>query len=166
MAFYCPQCSNPVESGALKCSKCIATFTNPDGWQPVARRPGFATAGAHLPLFAVNTVALMFWMDQLSHTPVTPFWYITLPFALALAAIPYLVLVVVPGMFMPWVTVTLGAATSVVLTLFFSSAAMSSSDIRIWVALGLAAQLSLIPCAIYAALKHFVGRMDENEPHQ
>jgi hypothetical protein len=166
MPLYCPQCSNPVEIGALKCIKCTAIFTDPNGWQPVAKSSGFPTAGAHLPLFAVNTVALMFWMDQLSHTPVTPFWYITLPFALALAAIPYLILVVVPGMCKPLVTVTLGAVASVLLTIFISSSAASSGDVRMWVALGFAAQLSLIPCAVYAVLKQFVGRMDEMERRQ
>lgn len=39
MTLYCPQCESPVDEDASKCDNCIATFTDPDGWQPVRTLP-------------------------------------------------------------------------------------------------------------------------------
>lgn len=35
MQLYCPQCDCALETGATKCPKCPATFTDPNGWQPI-----------------------------------------------------------------------------------------------------------------------------------
>ena len=46
MPHHCPNCSAPVEEGALECLKCTAVF-GPEGWQPISH----ATQAKSLPSY-------------------------------------------------------------------------------------------------------------------
>jgi hypothetical protein len=133
------------------------------GWTPL--RPGTQLGtkdgddrsrafGWHLVLFPVNTLALMSWADLSSATPVLNFWFLTLPFALAFAAVPYLLLVVFPArMHAARDGLRISGLVSAAIALFLIMRGFSSGK-SLASALGFGAQLSFLPCAfLYWARK-------------
>jgi hypothetical protein len=50
----------------------------------------------HVPLYVLNTIALMFWLDRIRDTGLLVMFFITVPFALVIGLIPYFLFVVLP----------------------------------------------------------------------
>lgn len=182
--MYCPNCSADLtgRDNAI-CWNCRADFTSEDGWKPTDRPQGefrkilaeaeIIQADAprrdiepigvlHLPIFFMNTVALMHWMDAISNKGVTTFWYITLPFALAYAAIPYFLFVVLPTKSASSrLIVGVSATISIGIALFVISRGYPSMD-NLLAKLGFAAQMSIIPCAPLAVLRYIAEKLPQD----
>lgn len=128
--------------------------------EAVASDRRYTAAPWHIPIYFMNTIALMFWANKFSATPVSAFFYITLPFAFVFAVIPYLVCVVLPGLCKPRLTVILGGVISALIALrmgVWSDASTTHTWGKFWFAL----QASFVPCSIYAGLKALVAKDNE-----
>lgn len=104
----------------------------------------------------------MHWMDAISSKGVTTFWYITLPFVLAYAAIPYFLFVAVPTKSASArVIVGVSATISIGVAAFLISWDYPSMD-NLLAKLGAAAQMSLIPCIPLAGLRYIAEKLPKD----
>lgn len=110
----------------------------------------------------MNTGALMIWADGFFTTSVTAFWYMTFPFALAYAAIPYFLFVAVPTRSAsPRAIVGVSAAISIGIAVLLIAKGSQSVE-HLLPKLGFAAQMSLIPCAPLAVLRYIAERLPQH----
>lgn len=153
----CPNCNARITPGASDCASCGALIP---GETPRLETESFGVL--HLPIFLMNTGALMIWADGFFTTSVTAFWYITFPFALAYAAVPYFLFVAVPTRSAsPRVIVGVSAAISIGIAVLLIAKGSQSVE-HLLPKLGFAAQMSLIPCAPLAVLRYIAERLPQH----